>query len=306
MDPLKKFLIVASLCSLFVGCSCKKEPDFVVKPVNQEMVQRSVTNQNNSLDLASTKTDEIVKNATEIGTHANDLEASLSPIPIPDDMRKTQLELLNFIRAKSESIVQLANDLRREHELVRKEQEVFITMGRNFDVYDAKIDYLEKETERLRNDALKAIYKYLTWLFVAGFMVIIGGAATVFFVERKLGFSILSIGIVTLAFGAAATYYLKWIAVAGFVVIGVGVASTIALLIYGLLSERKKKTNLLQANKDNVRLVEALKETLPSDQKEKFFGTQNIPGVAEVIQRQETKEIVAALRGKGENPSTLA
>lgn len=306
MDPLKKFLIVASLCSLFVGCSCKKEPDFVVKPVNQEMVQRSVTNQNNSLDLASTKTDEIVKNATEIGTHANDLEASLSPIPIPDDMRKTQLELLSFIRAKSESIVQLANDLRREHELVRKEQEVFITMGRNFDVYDAKIDYLEKETERLRNDALKAIYKYLTWLFVAGFMVIIGGAATVFFVERKLGFSILSIGIVTLAFGAAATYYLKWIAVAGFVVIGVGVASTIALLIYGLLSERKKKTNLLQANKDNVRLVEALKETLPSDQKEKFFGTQNIPGVAEVIQRQETKEIVAALRGKGENPSTLA
>lgn len=306
MDPLKKFLIVASLCSLFVGCSCKKEPDFVVKPVNQEMVQRSVTNQNNSLDLASTKTDEIVKNATEIGTHANDLEASLSPIPIPDDMRKTQLELLNFIRTKSESIVQLANDLRREHELVRKEQEVFITMGKNFDVYDAKIDYLEKETERLRNDALKAIYKYLTWLFVAGFMVIIGGAATVFFVERKLGFSILSIGIVTLAFGAAATYYLKWIAVAGFVVIGVGVASTIALLIYGLLSERKKKTNLLQANKDNVRLVEALKETLPSDQKEKFFGTQNIPGVAEVIQRQETKEIVAALRGKGENPSTLA
>lgn len=306
MDPVKKFLIVTSLCSLFVGCSCKKEPDFVVKPVNQEMVQRSVTNQNNSLDLASTKTDEIVKNATEIGTHANDLEASLSPIPIPDDMRKTQLELLNFIRAKSESIVQLANDLRREHELVRKEQEVFITMGRNFDVYDAKIDYLEKETERLRNDALKAIYKYLTWLFVAGFMVIIGGAATVFFVERKLGFSILSIGIVTLAFGAAATYYLKWIAVAGFVVIGVGVASTIALLIYGLLSERKKKTNLLQANKDNVRLVEALKETLPSDQKEKFFGTQNIPGVAEVIQRQETKEIVAALRGKGENPSTLA
>lgn len=303
---MKKFLIVASLCSLFVGCSCKKEPDFVVKPVNQEMVQRSVTNQNNSLDLASTKTDEIVKNATEIGTHANDLEASLSPIPIPDDMRKTQLELLNFIRTKSESIVQLANDLRREHELVRKEQEVFITMGKNFDVYDAKIDYLEKETERLRNDALKAIYKYLTWLFVAGFMVIIGGAATVFFVERKLGFSILSIGIVTLAFGAAATYYLKWIAVAGFVVIGVGVASTIALLIYGLLSERKKKTNLLQANKDNVRLVEALKETLPSDQKEKFFGTQNIPGVAEVIQRQETKEIVAALRGKGENPSTLA
>jgi len=306
MDSLKKLLIVASLCSTFLGCSCKKDPDFTVKPVNQEMVQRSVTNQNNSLDLASTKTDEIVKNATEIGTHASDLEASLSSIPIADDVRRTQLEMLNFIRAKSESIVQLANDIRREHELVRKEQEVFITMGRNFDVYDAKIDYLEKETERLRNDALKSIYKYLTWLFVAGFMVIIGGAATVFFVERKLGFSILAIGIVTLAFGAAATYYLKWIAIAGFVVIGVGVASTIALLIFGLLAEKKRKTNLLQANKDNVRLVEALKETLPANEKEKFFGTQNIPGVAEIIQKDETKKIVAAIRGKGENPSTFA
>lgn len=306
MDAMKNLLILVSVCSLFLGCSCKKEPDFIVKPVNEEMIQRSVTNQNSSLDLATTKTDEIIKQSTEIGVHSQELVTSVSTSPIPEDIKKIQLEVLEFIRVKSENIVQLANDIKREHELVRKEQEVFLNMGRNFDVYDAKIDYLEKETERLRNDALKSIYKYLTWLFVAGFMVIIGGAATVFFVERKLGFTILGIGIVTLAFGAAATYYLKWIAVAGFVVIGVGVAATIGVLIYGLLDEKRKKMNLLQANKDNVRLVDALKETLPNDQKERFFGTQNIPGVAEIIQKPVTKEIVAELRGKGGNSTTIA
>jgi hypothetical protein len=127
---------------------------------------------------------------------------------------------------------------------------------------------------------------------------VVGGSIVAFFVSRKLGVSILAIGIVVLGFGAAATFYLKWIAITGFVLVGLGILSTIALLVYGIYEESAKKKKLEIATVENVKLMEQVKKRIPEEVKNDIFGGGNSNGLAQSIQNPETQKIVAALRGK--------
>lgn len=282
---------------LLVGCSCPPLP-IPPPPVNYEMVKNSVEIENKALNVASEKIDSIKTKSEEIVQKTILVQENLKPVEIPEEIKKTSEDALQFIL---QNVTEIGNDsesIKREFILVRNENEKTLNMGKFLDHQAERILYLENETERLRNEAIKAIYQYLVWIFIIGFVVIIGGSVVAFFVGRQLGIAILSIGMLTLGFGAAATFYLKWIAVTGLVLIGVGVLSTIGLLIYGVFEDRAKKKKLAQATVENVKLIDAMKQKLPEKLKNEFFGEGNIPGIAHTIQNNETQKLVANVRGK--------
>lgn len=288
-----------------VGCNCP--PISTPKPVNYEMVKSSVEVETQALEIASQKIDSVQKEAEGIEESIDSLNEVFGSSELPEETKTRSEEIFQSIVQSTTQIKNDSESIRREFLLVRAENEKILGMGEFLDHQAERIIYLENETERLRNEAIKAIYQYLVWVFILGFLVIIGGSVVAFFVGRKLGVSILAIGIVTLGFGAAATFYLKWIALTGFVLIGIGVVSTIGLLIYGVFEDRAKKKKLAQATVDNVKLIDAVKQELPEDIKSTFFGKENIPGIAHTIQTLDTQRIVANLRKKDfMDGSTLA
>lgn len=294
-------------CSLLVLVGCNCPPVLTPDPVNYEMVKSSVEVENQALEIASQKIDSIQKESKTIEGLANSLDETLKSSELTEETKTRSEEIFQSIVQSTTRIKNDSESIRREFLLVRAENEKILGMGEFLDHQAERIIYLENETERLRNEAIKAIYQYLVWVFILGFLVIIGGSVVAFFVGRKLGVSILAIGIVTLGFGAAATFYLKWIALTGFVLIGIGVVSTIGLLIYGVFEDRAKKKKLAQATVDNVKLIDAVKQELPEDIKSTFFGKENIPGIAHTIQTLDTQRIVANLRKKDfMDGSTLA
>lgn len=262
------------------------------------MVKSSVEIENNALDVASQKIDSIQGSAKEIDGAVVSLKKVLENEELPNETKTESQVVFETIVGNTNKIINDSEAIRREFLLVRAENEKTLGMGKFLDYQADRITYLENETERLRNEAIKAIYQYLVWVFILGFAVVVGGSVVAFFVGRKLGIIILSIGIVTLGFGAAATFYLKWIALTGFILIGVGVLSTIGLLVYGVFEDRAKKKKLAQATVDNVKLIEAVKQELPDELKQTFFGKENIPGIAHTVQSKDTQKIVADLRKK--------
>jgi|DEB0MinimDraft_10_1074344.scaffolds.fasta_scaffold14675_3 hypothetical protein len=294
MDKMKYLL----LSSVLVLGSCATNEKIEIDPVNQEIVKNSLKAQDDALLTSRTTTAEIKERSTSIQSNTDTAKENLKDVEIPLEVREENDTLFQSIIDDSRYIATSADKLEREFQLIENQHEIMENLGASLDIKNARIDYLEGENEHLRNQALKAIYDYLVWVFVIGFLVVIGGAAVAFFVGRKLGISILAIGVVTLGFGAAATFYLKWIAITGFVLIGIGVLTTIGLLIYGVFEDRKKKKKLAQATIDNVKLVEAVKENIPDDLRTKFFGEGSIPGVAQSIQTEDTQKIVAKVRNK--------
>jgi hypothetical protein len=296
MDTIKKFLLIGCI-SVLVSC---KSPDPIPSPppVNFELVKNYINTQQKGLDSATEKVNTIEEKSSVIITDVGILKNTLSPIEIPEEVRSKSEEVFTSIIDNATVIQAESKNVKREFLLVSGEHEKIMKMGQFVDYQAGRILYLEGETERLRNEAIQAIYKYLVWVFGLGFLVVIGGSIVAFFVGRKLGISILAIGIVTLGFGAAATFYLKWIAMVGFILMGVGVISTIGLLVYGVFEENAKKNKLTKATMENVKLIDAVKQKLPENVKLQFFGEGNIPGFAQIIQNEDTQKIVADLRGK--------
>jgi len=310
MGSLRKIFLLALLS---VGCeSLPKTPPSPPKAGNRDTINANIRVQSTGLDSASAKVDSIQSHASEIIKNIDSARGVLATIdiPIPIEIQSQAEKTFASIIAESNMIRYESETMKRDFELIRDEHEIIQEMGNLLDVQATRINYLENEAERLRNTAIEGIYKYLVWVFGLGFLVIIGGSIVAFFVNKKLGTYILAIGIITLGFGAAATFYLKWIAITGFVVVGVGILSTIALLVYGMIEDTRKKnklerekTALEQANTENVRLIDATKKKLTEDSKEAIFGTG---GIADTVQNSETKKIVASIRGKNDSSSTLA
>ena len=142
-----------------------------------------------------------------------------------------------------------------------------------------KVDNLTSENEKIRSGAIEEIYKYVKWFFGIGILICLGGAVVGYLVDKRLALGI--------------TYYMKYIALAGTVILGIGVLTTLGILAWMTLREKKTRTNLAGVAEQTVQLVEEIKKDLPDETKEKFFG---INGVAEKTQNDITKKIVKKIK----------
>jgi hypothetical protein len=293
MDTMKKIL-----CSLFLLATigCESPPKKTPAPTgNKDVASSNIRVQEKAVESAAKKVDNVQNLAENVIGEVDSVRGVLARVEMPIKTRVETEEFFASIIGNSNMMRYQLETMKDDFVLIRGEYERFVQMGEAMDVQAKRIDYLENEAERLRNSALEDIYDYLVWVFILGFLVVIGGSVVAFFVSRKLGVSILAIGIVILGFGAAATFYLQWIAVTGFVLVGLGILSTVALLVYGIYEESSKKKKLENATIENVRLLDAVKKKLPEDSKEAIFGDG---GVAQTIQNSDTQKIVAAVRRK--------
>ena len=293
MDTMKK--ILCSVC-LLTAIGCESPPKKTPAPTgNKDVVSSNIRVQEKAVESAAKKVDNVQNLAENVIGEVDSVRGVLARVEMPIKTRVETEESFASIISNSNMMRYQLETMKDDFFLIRGEYERFVQMGEAMDVQAKRIDYLENEAERLRNSALEDIYDYLVWVFILGFLVVIGGSVVAFFVSRKLGVSILAIGIVILGFGAAATFYLQWIAVTGFVLVGLGILSTVALLVYGIYEESSKKKKLENATIENVRLLDAVKKKLPEDSKEAIFGDG---GVAQTIQNSDTQKIVAAVRRK--------
>ena len=286
------------LCSLFLLATigCESPPKKTPAPTgNKDVATSNIRVQEKAVESAAKKVDNVQNLAENVIGEVDSVRGVLARVEMPIKTRVETEESFASIISNSNMMRYQLETMKDDFFLIRGEYERFVQMGEAMDVQAKRIDYLENEAERLRNSALEDIYDYLVWVFILGFLVVIGGSVVAFFVSRKLGVSILAIGIVILGFGAAATFYLQWIAVTGFVLVGLGILSTVALLVYGIYEESSKKKKLENATIENVRLLDAVKKKLPEDSKEAIFGDG---GVAQTIQNSDTQKIVAAVRRK--------
>jgi hypothetical protein len=294
MDTIRK--ILWSLCLVAAGCESlpKKTP---APTGNKDVVSSNIRVQESAIQSVTKKVDDVQNRTEQIVKDVDRARGIIAPIEMPISIKWKTEEVFANIIANSDMMRYQLETMKDDFAVIEGEHKRFVEMGELLDIQANRIDYLENEADRLRNSALEDIYQYLVWVFILGFLVVVGGSIVAFFVSRKLGVSILAIGIVVLGFGAAATFYLKWIAITGFVLVGLGILSTIALLVYGIYEESSKTKKLKVATEENVKLIDEVKQKLPEEIKTTFFGAG---GVAQVIQNPETKKIVSDIRRRNE------
>ena len=293
MDTIRK--ILWSLCLVAAGCESlpKKTP---APTGNKDVVSSNIRVQESALQSVTKKVDDVQNRTEQIVKDVDRARGIIAPIEMPIATKWKTEEVFANIIANSNMMRYQLETMKDDFTVIKGEHDRFVEMGELLDIQANRIDYLENEAERLRNSALEDIYQYLVWVFILGFLVVIGGSIVAFFVSRKLGVSILAIGIVVLGFGAAATFYLQWIAITGFVLVGLGILSTIALLVYGIYEESSKKKKLETATIENVKLIDQVKKVIPDEIKKGIFEDKD--GLAQSIQNPETQKIVATVRGK--------
>lgn len=290
--------ILWSLCFVAIA-GCESLPKKTPAPTgNQDVVNSNIRVQEKAVESVVKKVDNVQILAENVVEEVDSVRGVLARVEMPIKTRVEAEEYFASIIGNSNMMRYQLETMKDDFALIRGEHERFAQMGELMDNQAKRIDYLENEAERLRNSALEDIYQYLVWVFILGFLVVIGGSIVAFFVSRKLGVSILAIGIVVLGFGAAATFYLQWIAITGFVLVGLGILSTIALLVYGIYEESSKKKKLEKATVENVKLMEEVKQVLPDEARTFIFGNEKNQGLARAIQNPETQKIVAKVRGK--------
>jgi hypothetical protein len=115
-------------------------------------------------------------------------------------------------------------------------------------------------------------------------------------VNKNLGYAICGIGVLTLAMAAGALFFLETIAYIGIAIIALGVITALLALVWKIFKADREIVTLNQANVENVRLVEAVKQVLPVEKKLELFGDRAIPGKVQNIQTEKTKKLVAKIR----------
>jgi len=158
-------------------------------------------------------------------------------------------------------------------------------MGSDVRKLEAKIADLQKTAEILENENAKKVYDYIALFGVAGFLLIAGGIALAFFINRMAGGAIALTGVIVLGLASASQYYLKEIAQVGFVMLIAGMVGGVGFLVY--MAWRQKRTDV--ALSEVVEMVDELKKDLTEEQLQKTFGDN---GVAMNLYSSATRSLV--------------
>lgn len=304
---MKISLVLSILCSLFVfGCSFdKSNGDFSSSNNSSKDISRAFESQKeNTTDISAiNKDNEIISSKIDSLTEGvkSDLNTLVSFNFTPDPNQKQSLIKIN---SDLDSILQsnkaLQNNLLVEKQKIQNIEKEYknIQSGVKYvKSLEDKIRNLTRANEQLRANAIKSLYTYLAAFFGIGFLTIIAGAVVAIFVNPKLGMMIAVIGILGNAAAAAMIYYLQTIALVSIIIIIATIVITIGLGIYYLIFVNKDNQVNSTVAKENIKLIEVMKDMLTPEQRAKVFGPDDKP-LADKIQTETTKKVVSRIRQK--------
>ncbi len=189
---------------------------------------------------------------------------------------------LTRIDSKAINIIEAADDLQQEMDKLNK--------------LTAEVNQLEKSLTSLqimldqsKVKAMEKLYGYISMFWVIGFLLIAGGAAVAFFLNKTYGSSLALIGLLMIGFASASQYYMEEIALVGAVLLVLGFLTAIGMIVWSTINAKRNGT----AVREIVEMIQILKETMTPDEQERIFG---VNGVAAQVQSDLTKEIIAKIK----------
>lgn len=268
------------ICSVFVlaaCCSCKHPPDASGGGVSGG-IDNVIGGQVEHIKKAETAIGSIGASNKVISTSSAEIEVTPSkPEPVADANRRIH-DASRDIDKDMESVRVALKDIGTSAQKVAG-------MGSDVRKLEAKIADLQKTAEILENENAKKLYDYIALFWVAGFLLIAGGIALAFFINRMAGGAIALTGVIVLGLASASQYYLKEIAQVGFVMLIAGMVGGVGFLVY--MAWRQKRTDV--ALSEVVEMVDELKKDLTEEQLQKTFGDN---GVAMNLYSSATRSLV--------------
>ena len=192
------------------------------------------------------------------------------------------VQSLDKIDSKATNIIEASDDIARETKRLE-------TLTEEVDRLEKSLSNLQIMMTETKVKALEKLYGYITIFWIIGFILIAGGAAVAFFLNKTYGGSLCLIGLLMLGFASASQYYMEEIAMVGAILLVVGFLTAIWMVVWSSINSKRNIT----AIREVVEMIQILKETMTDDEQERIFG-QN--GVASNVQSDLTKEIVAKIR----------
>jgi flagellin-specific chaperone FliS len=191
-------------------------------------------------------------------------------------------QFLNHIDSKATNIIESADSIGKE---VEKLQSLTAEVNK----LEKSLTNLQVALDQTKAKALEKLYGYISMFWVIGFLLIAGGAAVAFFLNKGYGASLGLIGLLMIGFASAAQYYMEEIARVGAILLIIGFLSAIGMIAWSTINSKRNAT----AIREIVEMIQILKETMTDSEKERIFG-QN--GVASTVQSDLTKEIITKIR----------
>ena len=293
---MKKLLTAITLCSLtLLGCEALQSTNGYPENTASTVVDslREQKEQTEEITDASGAIQDELKSIDE------QAESILNDIAlVPDDRNYNIDPTLDSIENSAEAIKEHVDDAEKEQVRVEEALEDLETANSRVAAAVGQIEDLEslvKEYEQsdreVRKEALKNLHSFITLFFVIGFGMLVGGAFLTFWVSRKLGGTVLAIGVLTVGFASASQYYLEEIATVGLIVLIVGFVASLGVVGWMLIDGRNNK----KAIEEIVELIEETKEHLTLEERKEIFGRD---GFASRMTSDLTKRIVAQVKIK--------
>ena len=196
--------------------------------------------------------------------------------------RSAKTNPLDKIDSKATNIIESADDLNLEIQKLKK-----LTV--EVDTLEKSLSNLEILMEQTRAKAMEKLYGYISMFWVIGFLLIAGGAAVAFFLNKTYGGSLALIGLLMLGFASASQYYMEQIAFVGAILLVVGFLVAIGMVVWSAIYSKRNAT----AVREIVEMIQILKESMTSDEQNRIFG---VNGVASQVQSEITMQIIAKVK----------
>ena len=208
---------------------------------------------------------------------------SVTPSPAPKAMEvNAAADALTKIDSKANNIIEAADDLQRETDKLNK-------LTAEVNQLEKSLTSLQVMLDETKVRAMEKLYGYISMFWVIGFLLIAGGAAVAFFLNKTYGGSLAFIGLLMIGFASASQYYMEEIALVGAILLVLGFLSAIAMIVWSTVNSKRNAT----AIREIVEMIQILKETMTDDEQQRIFGPE---GVAAQVQSDLTKEIIAKIK----------
>ena len=276
-------LMVAVVVGSMSGCfgfnpfSRDRTTQLASQPAAQ-LSNASESIQDNGSDILTSQ-EKIRKSAGNINETSGDLLKKVEDPASREDIYAIQDES-NVILSESMNTSRAAGDILDDSQIVD-------TAGKVLEQTEADLRAYEAEGAA---EARKNLYKMILGMAATGGLIIAAGILLAFF-NPRLGAMVAGFGLIITTIATAGTYYLKWIALIGFVLLGVGLLITVGFLVRSFWYARK----LQESHDVTVDVIDELKEDLPADAREEFFGED---GILNQRHTKATKTIVSKTRNR--------
>jgi len=291
---VKKLIMVFATLTMTSGCEMFQEVTGEAPAHTSSTVVDSVREQREQTDEITNASEVIGNDLEKIDDQANSILNDIALVP--EDRNYNIDPTLESIEDSAETIKETVDNSQKEQiridesleDLEQANNRVAAAVGQIEELEELVTEYEQSDRE-VRKEALENLYENIALFFTVGFALIIGGVFVTFWVNRKLGGTILAIGFLTVGFATASQYYLEEMAQVGLYVFIGGFLLTAVIVGFMLLNGKHNEKALYEI----VELIEEMKEHLDPEERKEIFGRD---GFASRLTSPMTKKIISKIK----------